>query len=363
VKLLIAGGGTGGHVFPAIAIAREWMSRGKERQVVLVGTQRGLEMKLVPQAGLPLETLRVAGLKGKGGATLVKNLAMLGPGLLGAVRVVRKHRPVAAFGVGGYAAGPMMLATWMNGVPNIIFEPNAEPGFTNRVLARMSTRIAAGYERSARALGSKAIVTGCPVREEFFAIKPRVLEKPYRLLVTGGSQGALPINRTFVDSMDRLAARKSELVIVHQTGERDYNAVRTAYARREYVAEVVPFLTNMAERFAWADIIVCRAGAITASELAAAGRPAIFIPFGAATDSHQLHNAQETVNAGAGRLIPEPELTADRLCAEIFSLIDHPAEIERMSKAAHSLARPAAARDIVRLIEEVARVPKPAKVN
>jgi UDP-N-acetylglucosamine--N-acetylmuramyl-(pentapeptide) pyrophosphoryl-undecaprenol N-acetylglucosamine transferase len=363
VKLLIAGGGTGGHVFPAIAIAREWMSRGKEREVVLVGTQRGLEMKLVPQAGLPLETLRVAGLKGKGGATLVKNLAMLGPGLLDAVRVLRKHRPVAAFGVGGYAAGPMMLATWMNGVPNIIFEPNAEPGFTNRVLAKMSTRIAAGYERSARALGAKAIVTGCPVREEFFSIKPRVLEKPYRLLVTGGSQGALPINRAFVDAMDRLAARKSELAIVHQTGERDYNAVRTAYARREYAAEVVPFLTNMAERFAWADIIVCRAGAITASELTAAGRPAIFIPFGAATDSHQLHNAQETVNARAGRLIPEPELTADRLCSEIFSLLDNPGEIERMSTAARSLARPAAASDIVNLIEEVARVPQAAKVN
>ena len=362
MKLLIAGGGTGGHVFPAIAIAREWMSRGKEREVVLVGTQRGLEMKLVPQAGLQLETLRVAGLKGKGGTTLVKNLAMLGPGLLDAVRVLRKHRPVAAFGVGGYAAGPMMLATWMSGVPNIIFEPNAEPGFTNRVLAKISTRIAAGYDRSARALGVKAVVTGCPVREEFFAITPRVLEKPFRLLVTGGSQGALAINRTFVDAMDRLAARKSELAIVHQTGERDYNAVRTAYARREYAAEVVPFLTNMAERFAWADVIVCRAGAITASEMAAAGRAAIFIPFGAATDSHQLRNAQEMARAGAGRVIPETELTAERLISEVFSLLDQPREIERMSNAARGLARPDAAREIVNLIEEVAHVPPP-RVN
>ncbi|HXT75127.1 MAG TPA: undecaprenyldiphospho-muramoylpentapeptide beta-N-acetylglucosaminyltransferase [Candidatus Eisenbacteria bacterium] len=363
MKLLIAGGGTGGHVFPAIAIAKEWLSRGKERDVVLVGTQRGLEMKLVPQAGLPLETLRVAGLKGKGGATLIKNLAMLGPGLLDAVRVLRKHRPVAAFGVGGYAAGPMMLATWMNGVPNMIFEPNAEPGFTNRVLAKLSTQIAAGYERSARALGPKAIITGCPVREEFFSIKPRSVQKPYRLLITGGSQGALAINRTFVDAMDRLATRKDELAIVHQTGERDYNAVRTAYARRDYAAaEVVPFLTNMAERFAWADVIVCRAGAITASELAAAGRPAIFIPFGAATDSHQLRNAQEMATAGAGRVIPEPELTADRLCAEIFSLLDQPQEIARMSAAARRLARPDAAREIVNLIDAMAR-PRPAQVN
>jgi UDP-N-acetylglucosamine--N-acetylmuramyl-(pentapeptide) pyrophosphoryl-undecaprenol N-acetylglucosamine transferase len=357
VKLLIAGGGTGGHVFPAIAIAREWMSRGQEREVVLVGTQRGLEMKLVPQAGLPLETLRVAGLKGKGGATLLKNLAMLGPGLLDAFRVLRKHRPVAAFGVGGYAAGPMMLATWLSRVPNVIFEPNAEPGFTNRVLAKLSARVAGGFEVSARALGTKAVVTGNPVRAEFFAIPQRSPEKPFRLLVTGGSQGALAINRTFVDAMDRLATRKSELAIVHQTGERDYNAVRTAYARREYVAEVVPFLTNMAERFAWADMIVCRAGAITASEVAAAGRAAIFVPFGAATDSHQLRNAKEMAGAGAGRVIPEPELTAERLTSEIFSLLDQPQEIERMAAAARGLARPNAARDIVNIIEEVASTP------
>lgn len=355
MKLLIAGGGSGGHVFPAIAIAREWLSRGKEREVVLVGTQRGLEMKLVPQAGLPLETLRVAGLKGKGGATLVKNLAMLGPGLIDAFTVLRKHRPVAAFGVGGYAAGPMLLATWLKRVPNVIFEPNAEPGFTNRVLAKLSSRVAAGFEVSARALGQKAVVTGNPVRPEFFDIAQRTPQKPYRLLITGGSQGALAINRTFVDAMDRLVTRKSELAIVHQTGERDYNAVRTAYARREYAAEVVPFLSNMAERFAWADVIVCRAGAITASELAAAGRAAVFIPFGAATDSHQLRNAQEMVRAGAGRVIPETELTAERLTSEIFSLLDQPGEIERMSAAARSLARPNAARDIVNIIERVVR--------
>ncbi len=354
MKLLIAGGGTGGHVFPALAIAQEWLSRGSEREVVLVGTERGIEMKLVPQAGLPLETLRVAGLKGKGGATLLKNLAMLAPAMLDARRVFVKHKPVAAFGVGGYAAGPMLLATWLGRVPNVIFEPNAEPGFTNKVLARISTRIATGYEISARAWGEKAIVTGCPVRTEFFSIMPRRPGRPFRLLVTGGSQGALPINRTFVDAMDRLAARKNELAIVHQTGERDYNAVRTAYARREIHAEVVPFLTDMAERFAWADMIVCRAGAITAAEIAAAGRAAIFIPFGRATDSHQLRNAQEMSRAGAGRLISEAELTAERLTAEIFSLLDQPQEIEKLSTAARGLARPHAARDIVNLIEEAA---------
>ena len=356
MKLLIAGGGTGGHVFPALAIAREWLARGKEREVVLVGTERGIEMKLVPPTGLPLETLRVAGLKGKGGTTLVRNLTMLLPAMFDAGRVLGKHRPVAAFGVGGYAAGPMLLATWLAGVPNIIFEPNAEPGLTNKLLARLSKRIATGYEISARAWGKKAVVTGCPVRSEFFSIAPRKPGNPVRLLITGGSQGALPINRAFVDSMDRLATRKNQLSIVHQTGERDYDAVRTAYARREILAEVVPFMTNMPERFDWADIIVCRAGAITAAEVAAAGRAGIFIPFGRATDSHQLRNAQEMARAGAGRLITEPELTAEKLTTDIFSLLDQPQEIEKISSNARALARPHATQEIVNLIEEAADV-------
>jgi UDP-N-acetylglucosamine--N-acetylmuramyl-(pentapeptide) pyrophosphoryl-undecaprenol N-acetylglucosamine transferase len=364
VKLLIAGGGTGGHVFPAMAIAREWLSRGSEREVVLVGTTRGIEMKLVPQAGLPLETLRVAGLKGKGGATLLKNLFKLAPAMLDASRVFRKHKPIAAFGVGGYAAGPMLLTTWIHGIPNVIFEPNAEPGFTNKSLARISARIATGYEVSARTWGAKAVVTGCPVRPEFLTIAQRIPQKPLRVLITGGSQGALPVNRAFVDAMDFLATRKNEMSIVHQTGERDYDAVRTAYARREILAEVVPFLSNMPERFAWADIIVCRAGAITAAEVAAAGRAAIFIPFGRATDSHQLRNAQEMARQHAGRVITEAELTGERLSKEIFALLDSPQQIERMSIAARNLSWPNATRDIVNLIEQAAGIaPSPGKVR
>ncbi len=356
MKLLIAGGGTGGHVFPALAIAREWMSRGADRDVVLVGTQRGIEMKLVPQAGLPLETLRVAGLKGKSGLTLVKNLVMLGSGLSDAFQVLKRHSPVVAFGVGGYAAGPMLFATWLNGIPNVIFEPNAEPGFTNKVLARFAKRIATGYEISAKAWGEKAVLTGCPVREEFFAIQPPRPGKPLRLLITGGSQGALPVNRVFIESMNLLAARKNELQVVHQTGERDYTIVKAAYDLHQFPAEVVPFLGDMAERFAWADLLVCRAGAITAAEVAAAGRAAIFIPFGRATDSHQLRNAQAMVNASAGRLITEGELTPDRLTNEIFSLLDQPQEIETLAKNARKLAYPNAARTIVDLIESVAAI-------
>src|SRR6202040_157089 len=225
----------------------------------------------------------------------------------------------------------------------------------NKSLARISARIATGYEISARTWGEKAVVTGCPVRPEFLTIAQRIPQKPLRVLITGGSQGALPVNRAFVDAMDFLATRKNEMSIVHQTGERDYDAVRTAYARREILAEVVPFLSNMPERFAWADLLVCRAGAITAAEVAAAGRAAIFIPFGRATDSHQLRNAQAMSSAQAGRLLAETELTGERLAREIFSLLDQPREIETLSTNARSLAYPYAARDIVNLIEEAAR--------
>jgi UDP-N-acetylglucosamine--N-acetylmuramyl-(pentapeptide) pyrophosphoryl-undecaprenol N-acetylglucosamine transferase len=358
VKLLIAGGGTGGHVFPALAIAKEWLSRPEKngkREVVLVGTQRGMESKLVPEAGLPLETLRVAGLKGIGGMKFVRNVAMLAPGFWDAAQILRRHRFAAAFGVGGYAAGPMMLMAVLRRIPTVIFEPNAEPGFTNRVLAGMVTRVATAYEAPAKRWGRKAMQTGCPVRCEFFECPPAAPRRPIRLLITGGSQGALPVNRAVVGALDLLAARKNELCIVHQTGERDYDAVRVAYARREINAQVAPFLTNMPERFAQADLIVCRAGAITTAEIAAAGRAAIFIPFGASTDSHQLRNAQVMVRAGAGRLIAETELTPQRLVGEVFSLLDRPGQIVELSERARSLARPNAARDIVNLIEEVAR--------
>jgi UDP-N-acetylglucosamine--N-acetylmuramyl-(pentapeptide) pyrophosphoryl-undecaprenol N-acetylglucosamine transferase len=247
-----------------------------------------------------------------------------------------------------------MLAAVLRGLPSVVFEPNAEPGFTNRVLARMVTRIATAYETPTKLWGEKATRTGIPVRGEFFAIPARVPAEPFHILITGGSQGALIINRTVVDAVDLLATQQQRISIVHQTGERDCDAVRVAYAHREINAEVLPFIGNMAERFAEADLIVCRAGAITAAEVAAAGRAAIFIPFGASTDSHQLRNAQEMERAGAARLIPEPQLTAERLTQEIFGLLDRPVELESMAAKARRLAKPHAVQKIVNLIEGIA---------
>jgi len=355
VRLAIAGGGTGGHVFPAMAVAREWLGRGREREVLLVGTERGMEAKLVREAGLPFATIPVGGLKGIGGARLLRNLALLGPAMAESNAILSRQRFAAAFGVGGYASGPFILSAALAGVPSVIFEPNAEPGFTNRVLAGMVRRVATAYRSTADRLGSRAVVTGTPVRAAFFEIAAKLHTPPLRLLITGGSQGSLVINRTVIDSLDALFPQKNRLFIIHQSGERDYNAVRVAYARREFNAEVVPFISNMAEEFARADLIVCRAGAITAAEIAAAGRAAIFIPFGAATDSHQLRNAQALESAGAARVIPEPQLSPQRLVEEISTLLENPQRMEEMERRARSLARPSAVADIVNLIEEAVR--------
>jgi len=370
--LLIAGGGTGGHVFPALAVAREWLGRRHpgaresvpaesregdegERRVVFVGTERGMEARLVPQTGLPLELIRVAGLKGIGGARLLRNAAMLPAGLWDSEKILTRHRFNVAFGVGGYASGPMMLLAAFHRIPTVVFEPNVEPGFTNRVLAGVATRVAVAHQETAARFGSKAVVTGCPVRPEFFRVPPKKHEEPFTILITGGSRGALPINQAVIGAVDMLAARKKQLFIVHQTGERDYNAVRVAYARRELTAEVLPFIENMAERFAQADLIVCRSGAITVAEVSAAGRAAIFIPFGAATDAHQTRNAASLQDAGAARLLPQSELTPERLTTEIFSLLDQPRRIAEMEERVRSLAKPRAVEDLVDLLEGMAR--------
>ncbi len=357
--MLVAGGGTGGHVFPALAVAQEWLRHGMEigeaRDAVFVGTARGLENKLVPPTGIPLEYIRSAGLKGMGGMKLARNLATLGPAYMDSRAILRKHKFDVAFGVGGYAAGPILLAAAMRGIPVVIFEPNAAPGLTNRILARFATRVAVGYEETARRLGKKAVVTGCPVRPEFKFVAPRKPEPPFRILITGGSQGARPINRAVVDALPLLKERMNDLLIVHQTGEREYESVRAAYLANEFTAQVKPFLMDMPVRFAWADLIVSRAGQTTIAEIAAVGRAALFIPFAGAADSHQLQNAQALERVGAARVLCESELNGARLAQEITGLLAAPDELAGLAAKARQFAAPRATQEIVKLIEQVTR--------
>lgn len=359
MKLLVAGGGSGGHVFPALAVTKEWLRRGEalkeSREAVFVGTERGLENKLVPEAGIPLELIRSAGLKGMGGLKLVRHIAMLGPALWDSASILSRNKFVAAFGMGGYAAGPVLLLAAFCRIPVVILEPNAAPGFSNRKLARFATRIATCYEETAKYWGAKASVTGCPVREEFRFEAPRDPRPPFRILITGGSQGARPINRAVCDALPFLVEHKNELDIVHQTGYRECKTVNDVYTQNGFTAKVVPFLSLMPEQLARADLIIARSGQTTIAEIAAVGRAALFIPFAGAADDHQLRNAQALERKGAARVIPESELNGARLAHEIISLLGHPALLAGLAAQAHKFARPAATQEIVNIIEQVAR--------
>ncbi|MBI2956624.1 MAG: undecaprenyldiphospho-muramoylpentapeptide beta-N-acetylglucosaminyltransferase [Acidobacteria bacterium] len=355
MKVMMAGGGTGGHIFPALAVAEELRRRNPQHEIVFVGTQNGLESRLVPAAGYPLRTLRAAGFAGVGAAGKLRSLWLLPQGLWQSRSLLRELAPAVVFGVGGYAAGPVMFVAAVGGTPTVLFEPNAEPGLTNRLLTPLVTRAAVSYEETQARFGAKAVRTGSPVRKEFFDVPPKEHQLPFTLLIFGGSRGALAINQALMDALDSLSASGIPLRFIHQTGERDYNAVRVAYARREIQADVRPFINDMPACFAEADLVICRAGASTVAELAAAGRAAILVPYPHAAEQHQLRNAEVFVRAGAARLLPQGELTGARLAAAILDLLQHPEQLAQMEAAARRLAVPDAAARIADLVESVAR--------
>ena len=354
MKVMMAGGGTGGHVFPALAVAQELRRRDSGAEVLFVGTDRGLEKRLVPEAGFPLRTLPVRGLKGKSMAEKFRNMEALPKSFWISRRLLNDFRPEVVFGTGGYAAGPTLLQAALSGRPTVLFEPNAEPGFTNRVLAPLVTRAAVTFEEAARRFGSKAVRTGIPVREDFLTLQRREPSPPYTILIFGGSRGAASLNRAVVDALGRLKASGVPLRFIHQTGQQDYEMVQRAYAENRLEAEVQSFFDRMADCFAPADLALCRAGASTVAELTAAGQPSILVPFPHATDEHQLRNAEALQRAGAALLLEQKNATGERLAEEILGLLARPEKLRAMAGAARGLAVPDAAERIVNLLEGVA---------
>ncbi|HKS25944.1 MAG TPA: undecaprenyldiphospho-muramoylpentapeptide beta-N-acetylglucosaminyltransferase [Thermoanaerobaculia bacterium] len=352
--LMIAGGGTGGHIYPAIAIAQEFLARDAARRVVFVGTEYGLEKTIVPRAGFPLEFISVGGLKGKGPADLVKNLARLPLGFVQAWKLIGKHRPNVVLGVGGYSSGPVLMAAWMRRVPTLIHESNAFPGLANRSLARVVTTVAVAFADAGPRMKRKdAVMTGNPIRQEFFeAAKPQSDKR--RLLIFGGSQGSHILNEAMTGALLFLARLKGRLEIVHQTGPRELEHVRAAYKDSAFDdARVVPYLDPIVGEIAAADLVVSRAGAMTIGELAAAGRAAILVPFAAATNNHQELNARVVERAGGAIVITEPQLSPERLGLAIAEIINDPDRASRMGAAAHALAVPDATKKIVDLLESI----------
>jgi UDP-N-acetylglucosamine--N-acetylmuramyl-(pentapeptide) pyrophosphoryl-undecaprenol N-acetylglucosamine transferase len=351
---VVAGGGTGGHLYPGIAVARELLRRQPEARVSFAGTAAGLEARVVPAEGFELDVIRSSGLKGKSIASRASGAAKVPLSLGDAWKLISKRQPDVVMGVGGYSSGPVVLAAALRRIPTLVLEQNAVPGMTNRLLAPFVRAAAVSYEQTLTYFKGRGFVTGNPVRDEFFATSNFEVRtsKFRRVLILGGSQGAHAINVAMVAAAPELVRRFPGLALVHQTGDRDVAATRDGYARAGLDARAEPFFPRVAGEMAEAHLVISRAGATTLAELAAAGRPAVLIPFPGATDDHQRKNAEVVAAAGGAVVLDQRELTAENLAATVAELLGDPTRLERMAAAIRTLARrDAASRICDRMLE------------
>ena len=352
---VMTGGGTGGHVMPALAVARELRARG--HSVRFIGTRRGLETKLVPAEDFPIEFIEIGGLKRVGLRKSVITLAELPFSVWTASRILDREPPAAVFSTGGFVAGPVLLAALWKRIPVVVMEPNVIPGFTHRKLARFVARALVSFPETARWFPNAVTeVTGLPVREEFFAVPPKTLSDVLTVLITGGSQGSRTLNRAVRESWtlwDRFAVR-----LIHQTGAAEYEQLapgfRISVIEGGIQGEMAPFLPDMPAAFASADIVVSRAGMSTVSELAAAGKPSILVPLPTAADQHQLRNAEAMQRIGAAHMVLDAEFNGQRLVDEVSRLAHSPDLLKVMGEAARSFAKPGAARRAADVLESLA---------
>ncbi len=352
MRVILAGGGTGGHVIPALAIAQQ-LKKAYAAELLFIGTPRGMENRLVPAAGFELRLVQVGALKNVSLTTRLRTAWDLPIAVLKSWSMLKEFRPDVVIGVGGYASGPAMAAAILRGVPTIAFEPNVVPGFANRLVASRVSMAAVQFEQTGRFF-RKFEVTGVPVRPAFFEIPPKHPDTLPTLLVFGGSQGAHAINQATIAALPALREKVPGLRVIHQTGERDFSEAQAAYRAAGFNAEVSAFITDMPGVFARADLLVCRSGASTVGEVAAAGKPAIFVPFPRAADDHQKVNAQALVSAGAAAMLEEANLTGKSLTEIVAKLFSDPAQLEQMGKAAKALSHPNAAQDVARMAAALA---------
>ena len=353
MRVVIAGGGTGGHLFPGIAVARALKVRVPDAQISFAGTAAGIEARVIPATEFSLDLIRSAGLKGKSLAARLRGAVLVPLAAVDSWRLISRRSPDVVIGVGGFSSGPVVAIAAMRGIPTMVLEQNAVPGMTNRLLAWFVSRAAVTYEASLKYFGEKGFVSGNPVRREFLegnddpSHDAAINASRIRVLVFGGSQGAHAINMAMVAAAPRLVSRGTPVEVVHQTGERDLSRVREAYEHAGISARAEAFFDAVAGEMTAADVVVCRAGATTLAELAAAGKPAVLIPFPAATDDHQRKNARVLSDAGAAVLLEERSLTPEVLAGEIAAMLADPARRAAMSAAMRTFARPDAAARIV----------------
>lgn len=349
--LLIAGGGTGGHIFSGVAVAEEWKAQGGE--VVFVGTPRGKESEYIPKAGFELHLIQVGQLKGKGLFQKIKTVLSLLPALIQARALVKKIKPQVVLGIGGYASGPVCLMARLMGYPTAVLDQNVHPGLTNRILGKIAHKIFLSFTESIAFFPkNKVEITGNPIRS-------KVSSKPYpqtdglNLFVFGGSQGAVSMNQKVLEAIDQLKDFWPKLHVVHQAGQTDLKTIKEFYESRQIRAQVESFFWNIDEEYTKAHLVICRSGAGTVTELAIAGRPALFVPYPYAADNHQFHNAQVYVKAGAAWCMEQKDMSSKNLAELLIQCLNSKQDLISMAEKMKTLAKPHAAKDVVKKLREL----------
>ncbi|TAJ09619.1 MAG: undecaprenyldiphospho-muramoylpentapeptide beta-N-acetylglucosaminyltransferase [Nitrospirae bacterium] len=381
MRIVIAAGGTGGHLYPAVALAREFLRQDRATEVLFVGTARGIESKVLPHEGFALQMIAARPVMGRGWRQAVLACLSLPVAVRQAVAILRARRADLVIGVGGYSSPPVILAAWLLRIRRVLLEPNASPGLANKATGPLADLVFLSYGAAAGSFSSaKVRVTGMPIRREFYeeatraggdaetrgrgdttallhppvAASPRRTDRPvYRLLVFGGSQGAHAINQAMVEALPHVQAMKDRLAIVHQTGESDCASVRAAYVAAGLEAEVTPFIYDMPKALRSADLVVSRAGAITLAELSACGKPAILVPLPTAIYQHQEKNALVMEQAGAAVLLRQSELTGTSLANQIAALLSDAGRLRSMGERSAALGRPDASETIVEMCRKL----------
>lgn len=351
-RVLFAGGGTGGHLYMAVALAGELNSGKFKTDILFVGTKKEIEKQILSSLGFRLQTIQIGALKGVGFLRSALTLLKFPASLLASVRIIRGFSPSIIVGLGGYSSGPVVLAGKILGSPTLLIEPNVYPGFTNRILFRWADGAAVAFEETARWFGPKARITGIPVRPEFEKINSDIPSPDsLRLLVFGGSQGSSPLNELVCSSLPFLPPDR--LSIVHQTGITDHLHIKQVYEQQTVKAEVIDFISDMASRFARSDLILSRAGASTIAEIAASGKPSILVPLPHASDDHQRKNAQALAEKGAALVLEQEETTGEGLASILIKLFNEPSHLRRMSQAARQFSNPDSRRKILNFMQEL----------
>lgn len=356
MKMLVAGGGTGGHLYPGIALAEELTTRQEGNEVLFVGTKRGIESRVLPSLPYGLETIEVVGLKGKGLFGMLRGLLQVPKAIAQSFRILREFKPDIAVGVGGYASGPMILACWLSGIPSVILEQNTIPGITNRILSRFVNAVFTTFESSAAFFPRKKVqALGNPIRRQLLDnfLRSKIPDDRFDILVLGGSQGAHALNLRMVEAAGNLLDLEDSIRIVHQTGPADLELVKRGYADIGLEVDVRAFIDDMSAAYLRADLVICRAGATTIAELLVAKKAAILIPYPYAADNHQELNAKAMVDVNAAVMFQERGMDGRLLADKIRELKNNPERVQEMERAASIAGRPEAAREIINALLEI----------